>query len=308
LNFKISIRFKQALFTAPVLFILLFTGCKKRYEDEIFLQDENFEYYRGQNSTGPKIFQSPSTLTLFPSEIHQISVNSKDPVTNNVVKLRASFIGNLDSIAQDSLIVFCHGGQYHMDYYYEQIKTMYQCGHPGKYNLLIFDYQGLGLSEGQTSINAIIEDASAVSKWLYERAVPSKNTTIYGQGLGAIAACLMANDLDDELNTPSTLILENPVARADYLLSNATQLNLPSSFVDQVHFDNINLIKSFQGRLLMLLSQDDQKYSKVINGDEIYKSHNGIYKEIHTIAAQHENLIPKFGFIPYCTIVDDFIK
>ena len=195
-----------------------------------------------------------------------------------------------------------------MDYYYEQIKTLYQCGSIGKYGILLFDYQGLGSSNGETSLDAITQDAAAVGHWLKEKDIPKENITLYGQGLGAVAACYLAANAEDDFDSPNNLILENPVARADYLLSNATQLNLPSSFVSQSNFDNIELIKTFKGKLLMLVSEHDQKYDKTINGEEIYKAQNGVDKDIYVVSAQHENLVPQIGFSQYCNLIDNFIK
>ncbi|MFT6746360.1 MAG: hypothetical protein ACJAZ2_000699 [Glaciecola sp.] len=307
LSFNINILLKQALFIAPVLFMTGAGSCK-RTEDDIFSQDEKFEYYQWENHTGVKVFEAPSDFSLPSSELHQLSIKSKDPEKGHEVKIKALFVGNLSNISEDTLIVFCNGAQYHMDYYYEQIKTLYQCGSPTKYNILTFDYQGLGSSPGQTSLEALLQDAEAVGAWLNKNEVPTENIILYGQGLGAVAASFLAADSQDEFNSPPTLILENPVAKTDYLLSNATQLNLPSSFFDQSQFDNIELIKNFKGKLLMLLSEQDEKYSKSINGEEIYKFHSGIDKELHVTNANHQNFVPQTGFLPYCDLISDFIK
>jgi hypothetical protein len=307
LSFKLNNILKQALFVAPVLVMILFTCCEKRPEDELFDLDENFEFYQWENHSGPKIFESPENFTLPASEIHQFTISSTDPKTLNQVKIKAALFGDPGSLAQDSLIVFCHGGQYHMDYYYEQIKTLYQCGSAGKYNILLFDYQGLGLSNGEISIAAILKDVEAIGMWLTDNAMPTEKIIIYGHGLGAVAACHLVGGFDANFNSPPNLILENPVAKMDYLLSNATQINLPSSFVNQLNFDNIALIKNYKGSLLMILSDQDEKYDKINNGEEIYKAHSGTNKELQVISAQHTNLVPKIGFSEYCTLIDNFI-
>jgi len=297
----------QALFIAPVLFVLATKSSCKRADEELFQQDSSFDSYLWNDNSGPKIFESPDSFVLPTSEIYRFTVNSKDPETSNQVKIQAAFFGYFASISQDSLIVFCHDGQFNMDFYFEQIKTLYQCGGQGKYNILLFDYQGLGLSDGKTSAEAIVQDAKAIEIWLKESSVPPQNVFIYGQGLGTIAACELVKDDDQNRPAPTTLILENPLARTDYLLSSSTGLNLPSSFIDQPTIDNIEIMKDFKGSLLVMLSTQDEKYDILINGEEMYNAHNGLYKELHRSDAMHQDLVPKLGFIAYCELVNQLI-
>jgi alpha/beta superfamily hydrolase len=307
LSFKVNKIIIQALFIAPVLFMFITSYSCKRADEELFLQDSSFDHYLWEDNTGEKIFESPDTFLLPISEILRFTVNSQDPTTSNQVKIQAAFFGNFASISQDSLIIFCHDGQFNMDFYYEQIKTLYQCGQQGKYNILLFDYQGLGLSDGTSSFEAIIQDANAIGKWLKESAVPSQNIIVYGQGLGAIAACHLVKEDVQTGPSPSTLILENPLANTDHLLSTSTGLNIPNSFIGQPTIDNIAIIKDFKGSLLMLLSVQDEKYDILINGEELYNAHNGQYKELHRADATHQNLVPKLGFPTYCELIDQLI-
>lgn len=298
---------KQALFTAPVLFTPLFFSCE-RAQDEIFLTDDDFIAYQWENHPGSKVFDEPSDYSINFSDIVEFTLSSTDPSSNNEVNIHAAFIGNLSTITNDTVILFCHGGKFHMDYYYPQIKTLYQTGSKGKYNLLIFDYQGLGLSEGTPSIDGLIQDGTAAKKWLSDKGVQNSQIICYGKGLGAIPACHLTQSNNNDTATLPHLILENPVAHSDFLLSNATQLNLPTSYVSNDSFDNVALIKKHRQKLLILLSEEDEKYPAAMNGELLYQNHSGSGKhKVLVKKAMHESLVPTLGFNTYLETISDFL-
>lgn len=305
LNFKVNKILKQALFIAPVLFMTCYSLSCKRTEDEIFQQDENFDFYQWENNPSLKIFEAPDSFSISPLNIHQFPINSIAPNTSKETKIQAVLFGDFDT--QDTLIIFCNGGQYHMDYYYEQIKTLYYSGGKGKYNILTFDYQGLGSSRGESSFDAMIKDAEAVGQWIEENGISSDQIVLYGQGLGSLAACHLAEKFSFSQGSPKKLILENPIANTDFLISSGLQLNLPSSYFNQTVIDNIALIANYDGDLLLLLSENDEKYNQNINGEALFDAHKGNLKIREWVNSSHSGLVTSIGFTEFMALVDSFI-
>ena len=133
---------------------------------------------------------------------------------------------------------------------------------------------------------------------------------LYGQGYGSIPVCNLTFHSSNAytLLLPSKIILENPVAHSDFLVSNATQLNIPSSYVSDVSFDNIKKIQSAQQPLLVFLSEYDEKFESSKNGELLYEYHAGQSKEIHiVVGANHKNLISTFSVVEFHNILNSFI-
>ncbi len=277
-------------------------------EDELFPKDDDFISYKWESNKGIKIFETPESFVITPADIQMLTINSSDKKTGDQVKIQAAFFGNYTRLNQDSLLIFCHGADYHMDYWYEQIKVLSQCRSSNQPNILMFDYQGLGRSGGQTSVAALYQDALAIKNWLIANEVQQDKIIVYGQGMGAVAACELVTTQEEFYTPPSTLILENPVGEASSLYTESNQINLPTSFLDQPSFNNIKLIKQFKGKLLIFLSEKDEKYQNSINGSEIFKAHTGTHKILQVVNATHRDLIPSLGFEEYCHIISEFYR
>ena len=86
-------------------------------------------------------------------------------------------------------ILFCHGNGGNVSHRLEKIILLRRA----KVNILIFDYQGYGNSQGKPSEKAIYKDTSTAYNYLVkERGVNPKDIILYGESLGCAAAIDLA--------------------------------------------------------------------------------------------------------------------
>ena len=315
LNYKTNI--KQALNIAPVLFLCttllissLFWGACKRVEDSSYFKEE-INQYELNNYVGETEFSlaNDTSYPVYPSDIEFLSLQSKGKnEESNTIK--ALYIGNLATVSTDTIFLVCHDYNNHNDYYFNKAKIIFNSGKSIHKGVLMIDYQGFGLSEGEQRLSQITNDIKAGIEWLQKRGVTSSNFVMYGHGFGAIPACeLSIFNAADSLITPGKLILENPVGHSDLAVSSALQINIPSSYLGNYTFDNFNKIKEYGADLLVLISEKDEKFNPDINGQKLYDFHNGSFKSIKKIKdATHRNIIPLLTYKEFVSLIENFIR
>jgi hypothetical protein len=73
-------------------------------------------------------------------------------------KVYALYIGDINNIHTDTVIMYCHGNKDHMDFYWQRAKLLAHVGGKMNYGVMMIDYRGYGLSEGQPTEDGLYED------------------------------------------------------------------------------------------------------------------------------------------------------
>ena len=78
------------------------------------------------------------------------------------VKIYAVYIGNVNTINTDTVIMYCHGNKSQMDYYWQRAKLLANVVGKNNYGVLMIDYRGYGMSEGDSSEEGMYTDVDTV--------------------------------------------------------------------------------------------------------------------------------------------------
>ncbi|MDX1652126.1 MAG: hypothetical protein R3277_06520, partial [Brumimicrobium sp.] len=126
--------------------IVVATSCKKRLDDFLFNNDNSITEYKLDNFEGPVSFEDPVGHNIPSSMINQFNftISSEGESLN----IAAIYIGDINNISTDTVIFYCHGNRDHMDYYWSRQKVYAHLGNLGRFGVLMIDYPGYGLSEG----------------------------------------------------------------------------------------------------------------------------------------------------------------
>lgn len=273
-------------------------------DDLPFLGEEVTEY-KFENYEGENEITLPASYKIADSNIHLITVNSKLPNETEGETIYAVYIGNINTINTDTVIVYCHGQSKHMDAYWQRAKLLANTGSKNRYGVLMMDYRGYGLSTGKSTEESLYQDVRACLTWLDSKSVPSSNVVMYGFSLGTIPAI----DLSAFYNIakPNKLILEAPMASVENLTEEALLIDVSSTFFTSLKFDNVEKIKSVSQPLMWIHGIDDD-YLSISNGEAIFERHSGIYKEPHRILGGNHGDIPLImGFQNYSNKILSFI-
>lgn len=288
-----------------LVLLFAFSGCLK-LDPLLYNNDNSIEEYKLDNYDGETDFILDASYTIPDSLIHLFTLNSQSKNENTATRINAIYIGNLNQIATDTVILYCHGTKWHMDFYWQRAKLLANTGGKNHYGLLMMDYRGYGLSEGKPTEEGMYTDVDACMQWLKSHGLSSDRLIIYGFSLGTAPSCeLTANP---RTLTPSKIILESPFASAAVMVQDASQLDMPADYFTDLKIDNAEEIKKVQQPFLWIHGTDDQFLSYKTHGEVVYKNYTGSYAQKYPVqGADHSNVPNTIGFDQYLKVVFDFI-
>jgi fermentation-respiration switch protein FrsA (DUF1100 family) len=203
--------------------------------------------------------------------------------------------------------MYCHGNKWHMDFYWQRAKLLAHTSGKNKYGVLMIDYRGYGLSEGEPTENGLYADVDAALQWLKLKGLTNNRLAIYGFSMGSAPACELSNK--PRSMTPSKLILEAPFASADVMANDGSGLSMPGSFFTNLKIDNAEEIKTISQPFCWIHGTNDNFLNINTHGELVYKNYNGSYKEAQRVSgADHGEVPEKMGFDNYLNTLSTFIK
>lgn len=292
------------VFTALIIVNL---SCAKL--DPLVFRGEKIDSYLLENyKEGTDMDDMPNSYDIAESYTSLFTLQSKLATESESTTIHALYIGDLNTITTDTIIVYCHGQSKHMDAYWPRTKLLANIGGKNNYGVLTFDYRGYGLSEGSSTEATLYQDTKTILNWLKSKNVNSENVIMYGFSLGSVPATEMAAYFNDF--KPNKLILESPMASAANLSEEATIINLSSDFLTTLKFDNAEKIKQVDQPFFLLHGELDD-YLKITNGEIIYNNYTGAKSHFERVpnAYHGTNGVPQnLGYQNYINLLDDFIK
>ena len=292
------------------IFILLLisvalTSCFKL--DENLYNAEKLEEYQLDSFSGEQDFILDGSYNIPSNLVNLFTLNSQMASESSSTTIYAVYIGDINTISTDTVIMYCHGNKSHMDFYWQRAKLLANVGGKNNYGVLMIDYRGYGMSGGSSSEEGMYTDVNVALDWLKQSGLSNDRLIMYGFSLGTAPACeLTANT---RAMIPSKLILEAPFASAEVMVQDASVLALPSSFVTSLDIDNAEEIKKVSQPFLWIHGTADMKNSFTTHGQVVYDNYNGNYKESLVVqGAGHSDVPVIYGFQNYCNDVDAFIK
>ena len=283
----------------------MLSSCLK-LDDNLFNNDNKIKEYKLDNYTGEQDFILNASYDIPQNFITLFTLESQGPSDSKPTNIRALYIGDISKIGTDTVILYCHGNKWHMDFYWQRAKLLAHVNGKNKYGVLMMDYRGYGLSEGKPTENGMYADVGACMKWLKERGLGNNKLVIYGFSLGSAPACeLTANS---GALTPSKLILEASFGSAAIMVQDASQLNMPADYFTNLKIDNAEKIKKVQQPFLWIHGLNDNFLNYKTHGEVVYKNYDGTFKTKFMVeGADHGEVPAKMGFEKYLSVVGEFI-
>ncbi|MGB3946591.1 MAG: alpha/beta hydrolase [Bacteroidia bacterium] len=295
----------KKFFAISLLFCLL-SSCL-RLDDNLFNPKTNISSYKLDNYTGENDFTLDASYQIPDSMIHIFQIASQSAEENTSTLIYAIYIGNINTISTDTVIMYCHGNADHMDFYWPRAKLLANTTSKNKYGVLMIDYRGYGLSEGKPSEEGLYADVDAGLKWLKSKGLTHERLIIYGFSMGSAPATQLS--AGNYSLKPHKLMLEAPFASAEVMVQDGSGLAMPGAFFTDLKIDNGEEIKDINQPLFWIHGQDDDFLSITTHGEVVYANHSGTYKEAHRIAdAGHSTIQETMGFQNYLNAVGAFIR
>jgi len=283
--------------------ILGLTSCL-RLDSQLFnsekLTEYKFESYTGNRELGTL----PVDYTVADSMRNLVTFTSNS--SEGAAKLYGVYLGKIQNIATDTVILYCHGNAKHMDNYWNRAKLLAHVGGKHRYGVLMFDYRGYGMSEGKSSEKNLFADVDAALKWLQSNGLTSNRLIIYGYSLGSAPSTEVA--FGNYSLKPIKLLLEAPFASSEVMVQDGSKLALPGSYFTNAKINNADKIKSIKIPFMWMHGTADSFLSIKTHGEVVYKNYQGVYSESHRIpGAEHGDLPMIWGYQNYTNAVHQFI-
>ncbi len=289
--------------TAVMIAVIFITGC--RLDDNLF-NAKKLSSYSLNNYTGDVDFRLDASYTIPDSFISVFSLLSKATNETSATKIYAVYIGDISRIATDTVIMYCHGNKDNMDFYWPRAQLLANTNSKNHYGVLMIDYRGYGMSEGEPTEEGLYADVDSGLQWLKTEGLTNERLVMYGFSMGSAPATKLT--AEPRSITPSKLMLEAPFASAEVLVQDATGLALPATFVTDLQINNAEEIKRVQQPFFWIQGIDDDYLNIETTGQVVYDNYNGTYKEAHRIpGASHSNVPNTMGFENYLQAAGDFI-
>jgi len=297
-------------FFSHVLLIIVLTlssGCNKRLDDFLFNNDDSITSYKLDDFDGPVSLEVSSQYFVPDNMINQFTFDIESE--GESLNIAAIYTGDVNSIATDTVILYCHGNRDHMDYYWSRQQVYSHLGGLGRFGVLMIDYPGYGLSEGKPTEQNMYDAVDGAMKWLKENGLTNDRLVMFGFSLGSASVCKVAGEQNFSMN-PSKIILEAPFASSEVMVQDAALLNMPASYFVNVQIANAEQIKYVEVPFLWMHGIKDDFLSITTHGQVVYDNYNadGSFKKaIKVPGAGHETVPVFLGIENYQNEILNFI-
>ena len=288
------------------LTLIFLSGSCLRLDDNLYNLSDKISQYKFDDYTGEQDFVLDDSYKIQDSMRHLFTLDSRDN-DGKTFQIYALYLGDLARIKTDTVILYCHGNKWHMDFYWQRAKLMAHTGGKHRYGVLMLDYRGYGLSDDPTSEEGLYTDVNTCLEWLRLQGLSNDRLVIYGFSMGSAPATKLTSE--PRSMVPSRLILEAPFGSADVMAADAAGLNMPGSFVTSLKINNADLIKKVTQPFFWMHGIGDNFLSIQTHGEVVFKNYGGTKrKAIRVPEADHGEVPEKMGFDTYLRELGQFIS
>ncbi len=277
-----------------------------RLDSMLYNTTDKLERYERDNYTGEQDFILDETYKIQDSMIHEFTLASQAPGESSPTTIYAVYLGDINRISIDTVILYCHGNKWHMDFYWQRAKLLAHTGSKHRYGVLMPDYRGFGRSEGTPTEDGLYADVDAAMNWLKTNGLTNARLVVYGFSMGSAPAVELS--AHPRSMRPSKIILEAPFASAAVMGEDGSQLAMPGSYFTNLKIDNAEEIKLCNQPLLWIHGTGDNFLNYTTHGQVVFDNSKGNPKYSYLVSgADHGNVPVVAGFSTYSTRLLEFI-
>jgi len=277
-----------------------------RLDSMLYNTTDKLERYERDNYTGEQDFILDETYKIQDSMIHEFTLASQAPGESSPTTIYAVYLGDINRISIDTVILYCHGNKWHMDFYWQRAKLLAHTGSKHRYGVLMLDYRGFGRSEGTPTEDGLYADVDAAMNWLKTNGLTNARLVVYGFSMGSAPAVELS--AHPRSMRPSKIILEAPFASAAVMGEDGSQLAMPGSYFTNLKIDNAEEIKLCNQPLLWIHGTGDNFLNYTTHGQVVFDNSKGNPKYSYLVSgADHGNVPVVAGFSTYSTRLLEFI-
>ncbi len=286
--------------------IVSFAACRKRLDDFLF-NNVKITEYKLDNYEGRTTLDVGPAYNIADSMIHILQIPIVSEGKN--LTISAIYVGDLSQIATDTVIMYCHGTADHNDFYWPRQKLYANIGSKHRFGVLMVDYPGYGLSEGDPTEQNMYDAVNGGLKWLKTQGLSDDRLIMFGFSLGSAPTCEVAGNSSSFEMAPHKIILEAPFASSEKMIQDASVLAFPGSYFVNVKIDNAEEIKKVTVPLLWIHGEADSFLAIDKHGEIVFNNYQGPNKTaVRVSGGDHEDTPYVMGYPAYLAALLAFIE
>ena len=169
-------------------------------------------------------------------------------------------------------ILYAHGNGEHLGRFWDRVERLHALG----FSVVIYDYPGFGMSEGEASERGLYEAADAVASDLAaDGETDLTRVFLYGYSLGAGPTTHLARALSAPGSAfrPRGIVLEAAWCSIESLTQDAAGLDLPAEYLPgELRIDNCERARAVRGVPVLALHGDDDGVVPLAEGRRLARS------------------------------------
>jgi hypothetical protein len=114
-----KVRSSKAILLVALFYTLVLSSCL-RLDSNLFNLSDKITEYKWDNYTGEQDFKLDASYTIQDSMHHVFTLDSKGANDSKSYKIYATYLGEESRIGTDTVILYCHGNKWHMDFYWQR--------------------------------------------------------------------------------------------------------------------------------------------------------------------------------------------
>ncbi|HAA16246.1 MAG TPA: hypothetical protein DCE41_32900 [Cytophagales bacterium] len=260
-----------------------------------------FEYgYTNDMLSDESMFFSEEERTL-------LTLETVDDLGNTATTY-ALYLGDVSTIDTDTVIVYCHGNASTIESAFYRATILGNVGGKGNYGILVPEYLGYGLADGQISEENMYLGVAAGLNWLEEQGGTEDRMVYYGVSLGSAPSVELT--ASPRVMRPEKLMLEAPLASIATLSQDVLGVALDISFFSSLNeLDNISKISEVEQPMLLIHGTADDYIDYESNGLPLYNNYQGEEATLVPVeGATHINVPEIMGFEAYEETILSFLR
>ncbi len=157
------------------------------------------------------------------------------------------------------IVLFLHGNAFNLGRYYHKVVPLFEAG----YSVFLPEHRGFGGQGRKIYQSYLEEDSLKALSFLHQLGFENKDIVVYGMSLGTHQALYAAVHSEDEglfegvvLEVPFTSFSDTIQSRLGW--GYLPPIPLPLDFLIRDAYDNTELMKRLQSRVLVMMTEVDQ--------------------------------------------------
>jgi hypothetical protein len=124
-----------------IVLTVVLSSCMK-LDSNLYNNNNKIKEYKLDNYTEEQDFVLDASYSIAADKLTIFNLASQAESESSPTNIKALYIGDQNKINTDTVILYCHGNKWHMDFYWQRAKLLAHVNGKNRYGVMMLDYRG----------------------------------------------------------------------------------------------------------------------------------------------------------------------